>query len=51
MGTYEIKKNNSSKEALIVDGTMKITRYPNFFTQSENDFANKLIKNKIQKDR
>jgi hypothetical protein len=32
MGTYEIKKNNSSKEALIVDGTMKITRYPNFFT-------------------
>lgn len=30
---------------------MEIIRYFNFFTPSENDFAKKLIKNKVQEDR
>jgi hypothetical protein len=45
MAIHKIEKDNSSKKTLIVDGTMKIIKYPNFFTPSKNDLAKKLIKN------
>jgi hypothetical protein len=44
MGVHRIEKENPSEEAFIVDGVMKIIRYPNFFTPSENDLAKKLTK-------
>lgn len=47
MGVCRIKKENLSREALTIDGAMKIIKYINFFTPSKNDFTKKLIKNKI----
>jgi hypothetical protein len=47
MGAYRIVKENPSIEALIVDQTMTVIKFPNLLTHFESNFSKELIEREM----